>query len=309
MKKFLILPLILFALTLAACSNPIEQLQEAASQELAEAVVEQATGADNVEFSADDGEFSFSVDGEDGAQVDVSVEEGSDIEAITGMGFNIPLPDGLVNGAVQRIDNDGEEMMINASFEAPDLTTAELYQAMHEALTSQGFIYFDPTNSGKTEPDAEQLQMIVAYQHADGYQFTIMGDNTGVLFGLVRLENGAVPEVVEDVAVGPIPTVLDGSMALDKSSYQAGEAIVITLAINTPLASDAWVGIVPADTPHGLEADGDAVDVTYEYVSNAVDGQVTLYAPSEAGSYDVRLFNTDASDGVELASETITVTE
>ncbi|MCA9918508.1 MAG: hypothetical protein KC445_11180 [Anaerolineales bacterium] len=309
MKRILMLPLIFLALTLAACSNPVEQMQEAVSQEIAEAVVEQATGAENVEFDAEDGEISFSVEGQDGAQVDVSVEENSDIEAITGMGFTIPLPDGLENGAVQRIDNDGEEMMVNATFEAPDLTTAELYQAMHEALTSQGFTYFDPTNSGKTEPDTEQMQMIVAYQHPDGYQFTMMGDNTGVLFGLVRLESGAVPEVVQDVAVAPIiPTVLDGSMALDKTSYAAGEAIVVTLEINTPLADNAWVGVIPADTPHGLEVDGDNTYISYDWLYNLADGRITLNAPNEPGRYTVRLYNTD-DQGVEVATEDFTVTE
>lgn len=309
MKRILMLPLIFLALTLAACSNPVEQLQEAVSQEISEAIVEQVTGAENVEFDAEDGEISFSVEGEDGAQVDVSVEENSDIDAITGMGFTIPLPDGLVNGTVQRIDNDGEEMMINATFEAPELTTAELYQALHEALTSQGFTYFDPTNSGKTQPDAGELQIIVAYQHADGFQFTMMGDNSGILLGLARQESGAALEAANNGATAlVIPTVLDGRMALDKSSYQAGEPMVVTLEINTPLADNAWVGVIPADTPHGLEVDGDNTYISYDWVSNVVDNQVTLYAPWEPGSYTVRLYNTD-DQGVELATEEFTVTE
>ncbi|MCA9958463.1 MAG: hypothetical protein KC443_05490, partial [Anaerolineales bacterium] len=271
---------------------------------------ESVSGAENVEFDADDGSISFSVSDGEGGQVDVSVEENGDIDAITGMGFNIPVPDGLVNGAVQRIDNDGEEMMINATFEANDLTTAEMYQRLHEAVTSQGFVYFDPTNSGRTQPDAESLQLIVTYQHPDGYQFTIMGDNTGVLLGLVRMENGATMDAMTETAVTTsLPTTLDGSMALDKESYKVEEMILVTLVINTPLANDAWVGIVPADTPHGFEADSDAVDVAYDYVTNAIDNQLTLYAPITPGAYDVRLFNTDASDGVELTSVTITVTE
>ena len=305
MKRILILTIALLALALSACGNPVEQLQEAASEQIAETIVEQVTGAEDIEFDAENGSVSFSVDNGEGGQVDVSVDENSDIEAITGMGFNIAVPDGLVNGTLQRIDNNGEEMMVNATFETEGMTTEELYQAMHESLTAEGFTYFDPTNSGRTEPDSENIQMIVAYQHPDGYQFTIMGDATGVLFGLVRLEDGAM---AADTAVAqPNPTTLDGSMALDKSSYQVGEPIEVTLVINSPLPDNAWVGIVPSNTPHGLETDGDAADVTYDYVVNAVDGVVTVYPPY-AGAYDVRLYSSDSS-GVELASESITVTE
>ncbi len=307
MKQYWILAVALMAL--AACSNPMEQIQEAASQEIAEVIVEQATGADNVEFDESDGTLSFSVDDGDGGQVDVAVDESGDVDAITGMGFDIPVPDGLVNGVVQRVDNNGEEMMINTTFEVEGLTTEELYQAMHEPLAAQGFVYFDPTNSGRTQPDTSNGFGIVAYQHPDGYQFTMMGDESGVLFGLVRIEEGAMLDTDTAASAAPIPTVLDGSMTLDKESYQIEEAIAVTLVINTPLAQDAWVGIVPSETPHGLEMDADAVDITYAYVSDAADGQVTLYAPNTAGSYDIRLFNTDASDGVELASVTISVTE
>ena len=99
-------------------------------------------------------------------------------------------------------------------------------------------------------------------------------------------------------------------MTLDKTDVNVGEEFGVTLVINVPLADDAWVGIVPSETPHGAEGDGDTVDVYYVYVSQAVDGRVTMIAPAVAGTYDVRLYSSDDSTvGVELASTTITVNE
>lgn len=97
-----------------------------------------------------------------------------------------------------------------------------------------------------------------------------------------------------------------GLITLNKSAYESTEAILVTLNLPQPLSGSAWVGIVPSDTPHGDEAENDAVDVTYEYVTNAVNGQITLYAPSVEGQYDVRLFDDD-DGGIELDSVSISV--
>lgn len=124
----------------------------------------------------------------------------------------------------------------------------------------------------------------------------------------VQEEQANNSEAEADTESDTLPTSLDGSITLTKATYQPEEAIEIRLVVNTPLADDAWVGIVPSDTPHGSELENDAVDISYTYINNLSDeGTLTLYAPVDAGQYDVRLFNTDASDGVELASISIAV--
>ncbi len=307
MTRKWILPVALMTLLLAACSNPVETLQEQAAEQVAETILEEATGIEDLEFDTDGETVSYSVDDGEGNQMDVTVNETADVDAIEGMGFSIAVPDEMVNGTIQRMDENGEEMMVNATFEVVGMTRAELYEAMHASLTAEGFTYLDPSDSGQTQPDPEGFQMIIAYQHPDGYQFTMMGDETTMIMGLIRTDAGETEAVSAEGE--PIATELDGSMSLDREQVAAGEPIVVTLVINSTLADDAWVGIVPSSTPHGSESDSDAADLTYEYVRNAVDGQVTLNAPSAAGSYDVRLFNTDSSDGVELASVTVTVTQ
>lgn len=189
MTRKLILAMILFTLTLAACSNPVDQLQEAASEQIAETIVEQATGMEDFEVDIDDeGSVSYSIDDGEGGQMDVQVNEAEDVDAITGMGFNIQLPDGLTDGTLQRIDDNGQEAMVTATFTAEGLTRAEVYRAMHTSLTAEGFTYLDTLSTGLSEPDYDNLPALVAYEHPDGFQFTVMGDESGLIMGLVRME-------------------------------------------------------------------------------------------------------------------------
>ncbi|MBE2224381.1 MAG: hypothetical protein IAF02_22765 [Anaerolineae bacterium] len=312
MKRMSIILFVVTAFVLAACGmNPAEKLQEAASEKVAETLVEQATGLENLDVNTEDGSVTYSVDDGEGGTMEVAVAQDTDMSNIDGMGFTIPLPAGLVNGAKQVTDKNGEPMMIGLTAELDGLTIAQLVDDLHGTLTAQGFVYNGA--AGETAPDTSVANFMpfIAYTHPDGYQFSIIGDDSGLILSLIKVDDGSGQNDTGqngETAV-TLPTTLDGSMNVDKTSFGTQEAVVITLVLNEPQAEDAWVGIVPSDTPHGLEADGDAADLTYEYVSNAVDGKITLYAPSEPGSYDVRMYSTDSAsaNGVELASVTIVV--
>lgn len=311
MKRILIVLIVLFTLTFSACGmNPAEKLQEAASEKVAETLVEQATGLENLDVNTSDGSVSFSADDGEGGTIAVDVTENVDLSAITGLGFTIPLPAGLVNGTTQTTDKDGETMLISTTAEFDGLTFAQFIDAMHTSLTSQGFVYSGAPEQEAPDATATDFIPMVLYTHPDGYQFNMIGDDNGALISLLKAEAGTTMDGANGNTAVSLPTTLDGSMKLDNETYKTGAAVEVTLVINTPLADDAWVGIVPSETPHGLEADSDTVDTTYAYINSAQDGKIILYAPTTAGSYDVRLFNTDsATNGVELASTTITISE
>lgn len=316
-KTIILTILILFTLT-ACGGNPIDKLEEEASEQIAEQMLEQAGMGEDVNIEIDGDSVSYSVDDGEGGQMDVSLNESVDIDAITGMGYNIKLPAGLSNGVLQRVDDNGQEAMINATFDMTGTTPEQFLQEIHQTLLAEGFSYFDLTGAGLTEPDPTGSP-VIAYTHSNGHQFSIMYDESGVILGLTQggatdAANGGLDSAPtegnhESGASATLPTTLDGSITLDKLAYTAGEPIVASIVINTPLADDAWLGIVPSDTPHGREVDSDAADISYVYISQAENGQITLYAPSAPGSYDVRLFNTDVESGVELHSITITVNE
>ena len=316
MSKKSIIFIALITLFLSACGVK-DKIEEAATEQIAETILEQTTGIEDVEINTEDGSFSYTIEDEDGNETSMELNTSEDIDAIVGMGFNIPLPDEFVDGSIQEVKEGDELTMLAAQFSTGELTNAEIYDALHQSLTAAGFVYNDLMGTGATEPDPSVVPS-AAYQHADGFVFTISGGEERIVLGLIRDESiaesigaeTAVSDDTTDIAgtTTELPTTLDGSMALDKESYAVNEAIEVSLIINTPIADNGWVGIVPSDTPHGDESENDRYDVAYQYVRNLDNGIIILNAPSVAGDYDVRLFNTD-SNGVELASISIQVTE
>ncbi len=97
------------------------------------------------------------------------------------------------------------------------------------------------------------------------------------------------------------------SVKTDKSTYTVGEKITVTYTADPNWDSHAWIGLVPSSNPHGKEADSHVQYVDYQYLNNSPAGTVEL-TPSEAGSYDVRLFDSQDTDtGLEIASVTVTI--
>lgn len=99
------------------------------------------------------------------------------------------------------------------------------------------------------------------------------------------------------------------TLTTDKTSYAPGANIIVTYKIVEPLKDGAWIGIVPSATKHGLETDGDNADIDYEYLDNSTSGTFTFTAPTTAGSYDFRVYDTEFEGGVEIGTVTFTVTQ
>ncbi|MFC2092273.1 hypothetical protein ACFLSV_00095 [Bacteroidota bacterium] len=85
----------------------------------------------------------------------------------------------------------------------------------------------------------------------------------------------------------------DTSLEINKKIYKSGEEIVITFKAPDSWPKNAWIGIIPSDAPHGDETENDKVDVAYVYLNKKTSGEVTLKAPAESGSYDIRMHDTD----------------
>lgn len=100
----------------------------------------------------------------------------------------------------------------------------------------------------------------------------------------------------------PTSTASGATITLPKTTYAPGEALEATFMSTEELDAYAWIGVIPAETPHGREKENDAADVAYMYLEKKTSGIVELNAPTTPGRYDLRLNSSDNEDGVELAT-------
>lgn len=96
------------------------------------------------------------------------------------------------------------------------------------------------------------------------------------------------------------------SLDLNPRTVAPGAPIMVRYTTEDGLAANAWVGIIPSNIPHGSEAVNDQHDIQYKYLQGATAGSLQFTAPAAAGSYDLRMHDTD-SDGKELTHITFQV--
>lgn len=96
------------------------------------------------------------------------------------------------------------------------------------------------------------------------------------------------------------------SLWMDKLEFAPGEAITLHFTAPPGLPTNAWIGIIPSDIPHGDESVNDQHDISYKYLDGMTSGTMPFTAPTTPGTYDFRMHDTD-SGGVELKSATFTV--
>jgi len=185
-KKAVVWIVMITFLFLSACGVR-ERLEEEAAQAIAETVIEQATGAEDVNLeTGEDGSLSYSVEGVDGETVSVDFNAEADVTAMEGMGYNIPLPEGVMNGVVQRVGTDGEETVVSGQFEVQGITAREFYDSIVPTLIAQGFVYDDPNEQGATQPNPDNPTALLGatFTHPDGTTFSVIWAESVVLLGL-----------------------------------------------------------------------------------------------------------------------------
>lgn len=82
-------------------------------------------------------------------------------------------------------------------------------------------------------------------------------------------------------------------LSLDKEVYAPDEEIRLTFAAPAVFGPKAWVGIIPADVPHGSEDENDQHDISYQYLDKKTEGLIVFKAPDKPGKYDFRMHDTD----------------
>ena len=95
------------------------------------------------------------------------------------------------------------------------------------------------------------------------------------------------------------------TISINKHVFHQGEKIRVLFSAPSHYASNAWIGIIPAQIPHGSEAVNDQHDITYQYINKRTRGEMVFTAP-HAGQWDLRLHDTD-DNGREITHISFTV--
>ncbi len=96
------------------------------------------------------------------------------------------------------------------------------------------------------------------------------------------------------------------TVKIDKTVFMPGEKAKVHFTAPSSFETNAWIGIIPSEVPHGSESENDMHDLAYEYLNKQVSGTIEFTVPSEPGSYDFRMHDKDG-DGKEVASVTFSV--
>ncbi|PDH25261.1 MAG: hypothetical protein CND29_00680 [Marine Group II euryarchaeote MED-G36] len=87
-------------------------------------------------------------------------------------------------------------------------------------------------------------------------------------------------------------------LEIAKSNFYSNEEIVLDFTV-PEMSHDAWIGVIPAEIPHGDEAVNDEHDVSYKYLQGATIGEFSFPNPG-LGDWTIRLHDKDEG-GSELA--------
>ena len=129
----------------------------------------------------------------------------------------------------------------------------------------------------------------------------------------IRVYDGDSADTAREIAYQTVDVVysdLKAKLSADVKTVKPGESVKVSVNILSGTArKDAWVSFVPSAIEH-TEKNSDDYNKDYAYYPDFKDGYVTLTAPRDEGSWDIRLF--DGEDG-DYASEidyiTLTVGE
>lgn len=138
------------------------------------------------------------------------------------------------------------------------------------------------------------------------------------LIGMGRLVNPEAGDLCKDNMINVFDLCLMRRMLLETTGFKAAitdliwdaDTRTVTADVtyaNFPAVSNAWIGVVPSDTPHN-ELDADRADIAYIALTSFESGSFPgIKVPDGiSGSYDLRIYSND-NGGRELASVTFTI--
>jgi hypothetical protein len=107
--------------------------------------------------------------------------------------------------------------------------------------------------------------------------------------------------------VEPTPNI-QPSLRLPHDVYWRGALVEVAFTAPPWYTSDAWVGLIPSDAPHGTAMENAGNTLEHRYLEGLTTGVLEFAAPMSLGSYDLRMHNGGA-DGIEESVVAFTVSD
>ena len=123
------------------------------------------------------------------------------------------------------------------------------------------------------------------------FAIVVIGLGCG-LYSLMKIPLGG--KLVE-----PTPNT-QPTLRLPNDVYWRGALIQVAFTAPPWFTSDAWVGLIPSDVPHGTALENASHTLEHRYLEGQTAGVLEFGAPMSLGSYDLRMHNGGA-DGIEEA--------
>lgn len=121
-----------------------------------------------------------------------------------------------------------------------------------------------------------------------------------VSFGVVLIFVGMV------FSTTAAPQIQDISIWIEKTTFAPNEEVKVHFTAPVSFPSNAWIGLIPSNIPHGDETVNDQNDLDYEYINGRTSGVMIFTAPETSGSYDFRMNDRDGG-GSEVGHVTFIV--
>jgi predicted small lipoprotein YifL len=174
MKKVaIVFVLLVMALSIAACGSAKEKVENQSAEKIAEKLIEQSTDVKDVDIDLENN--SVTIKDENGEGMAIENGDKVDLKTFSAVGYQIPLPDGVVSGEVSRFtDENGEETGVTGTFMTDgSKSLKEIFQELDKALTDQGLTYTDPFDETVKEPDFSDPQagQYFYYTNGEGVNF------------------------------------------------------------------------------------------------------------------------------------------
>jgi len=192
----------------------------------------------------------------------------------------------IINGGTSDpLGNEDIERLINTVDLASDLIPCSLLPVQHYIKAQKYMVE-------RIYAIYKRLSVAEAHNNLEGLY-------ANLVINPDRIRGDLWDRVNPNVLFGTIPP--EPALSTDKNEYRPGDKIRVDFEGSwTWYKQKGWIGIIPANVPHGSEDENDKYDLDHKYPDRRY-GTMTFTAPNKAGSYDVRMHDTD-DDGREVAS-------